>query len=164
MTTADTVTSEDVAERAEERVTLRDVVQMMQHLMEDVKDLKERPAVKEVVRDVLADGGELPRAKSTKEILSNMKKGDTRSGQDRIDPTRGRVAFKSEDIIELMDEDKVTAFREGFNLEAGPIHGVVQGFMYRRRRDGQPKYRVDFGRGIGEDGIMEDEMRLADLR
>ena len=44
------------------------------------------------------------------------------------------------------------------------VLGVVVSRMYRRRKDDMMKYKVNFpalGRGInGEDGVMEDQIKL----
>lgn len=148
----------------DEHVTLKDLTQIVLGLARDMKEIAARPAVREVVREVhnSNEPGELPRAKTTKEILAGMGRGETRQGQDRYDP-RGKGPYRPDNIIELTDKDKSTALRAAYELSTDePIYGVVQAFMYRRKRDGQCKYRVDFGRRFGDDGIMEDQMRLVE--
>ena len=148
---ADTV-SQSEADGAE-RTTLKDVVQMIGELTKQVKSLELRPPPTNLP-------AELPRTRTAKEILAGMKPGESRSGQDRIDSTRGFRVFQPNDIFELIDEDKLKSMRAGHKLDASePVYGVIQAFMYRRRRDGIPKYRVDFGKGIGDDGLMEDQMK-----
>jgi hypothetical protein len=111
-------------------------------------------------QQVIPNGPEqLPRAKSTKDILTGMKKGESRSGQDRTDPFGAPAAFMPDQIVILTDPDKIAAWRNaGKAVDGEPIYAVVKSFMYRRSKDGFRKYKVDFGLGMGEDGLMEYQM------
>src|SRR3990167_9542631 len=101
----------------------------------------------------------LPRARSTREILAGMKVGESRFNRETIDDQPG--GFKPDDVIELTDEAKLMQWRRVNKVAVDePMYGVVQAFMYRKRRSGERKYRVDFGPGIGDDGLMEGQMKL----
>lgn len=141
-------------------ITLEGLAAIVQGLAATVQELAARPVPSASQRNPNIPD-QIPRARSTKEILEGMRVGDTRVGQDRIDPSGQRLPFKPYDIIELTHPDKIRALRENGKATPGePVYGVVQSFMYRRKRDGRGKFRVDFGPGRGDDGLMEDEMAL----
>jgi hypothetical protein len=109
----------------------------------------------------------LPVAKTTKEILSGMRRGEARSGQERIDTLGRTPAFRPDDIVRLLPEvlgdknAKYEALVNAHKIERGDdAYAVIKRFMYARRRDGQRKYIIDYGQGIGEDGAMEYELEL----
>jgi hypothetical protein len=115
------------------------------------------------VRNVPA---KLPRARTPKEMLGSLEKaGQASEGQRRIDPLdpQGRFTqFQTDDIVKLVDVDKLASLRAADHLSLDPdkpILGVVQSKMYTNRRTGVPKYRVNFP-DYGDDGVMETEIEL----
>ena len=107
--------------------------------------------------------GHLPHAKTTKELLSGMRRGELRQGQTRVDMYGQTPAFRADDVVRLLPGDKLTQMQQlpiYSSSDDNDVLGVVKAFMYRRRRDGKRKYKVDFGAGVGEDGLMEDEIEL----
>ena len=76
-----------------------------------------------------------------------------------MDPYGQNPAFNPDEVVALRDEEKLRIYREkGMVKGDEDLYGVVKSFMYRRRRDGLRKYKVDFGENFGEDGIMEDQL------
>ncbi len=113
------------------------------------------------VRSVRAPAG-LPEAPTTAQIMKRLKKGEAAGGTERVDQTGLRPAFQINDIVALTNEAKLEVLQsKGKVVEGEDLLGVVKSRMYRRRRDNQMKYKVDFP-GIGEDGAMEDELRLVE--
>ena len=130
------------------------IAKSVDNLSKQVQEVTSRPPV---VASNVPQG--IPRARSTAEILDGMKRGEARRGQERIDPYGQTPAFRPDEIVALRDDEKLKIYREkGMVKGDEDILGVVKSFMYRRRRDGLRKYKVDFGEGFGEDGIMEDQL------
>ena len=102
----------------------------------------------------------LPIAPNTEDMLSNvrnMKKGESRSGTEYTDRFGRRLKFRPDDIVQLVDEEKLSQFQlKGVIEKDAPLYGVVRSVMYVKRKTGVAKYKVDFGRPINEDGVMED--------
>jgi hypothetical protein len=150
----------DGATKADGAVTLESLAAIVADLATVVKEVAARPPVTERVQQVYTQGpGELPIAKTTNEILSGMRKGESRSGGEYIGPPGRRRLFRDNDVVELVDEDKLKLMRGGFQLPEGPLYGVVKALMYHRRKSGEPKYNIDFGSGINEDGCMESQLK-----
>src|SRR3990167_4383441 len=132
-------------------VTLEGLASIVAGLAKAVEDLTRHQTISTAPTS-------LPRARSTREILAGMKVGETRFGRETIDQGGG---FKPDDVIELTDEAKLMQWRRVNKVAVDePMYGVVQAFMYRKSRSGERKYRVDFGPGIGDDGLMEGQMKL----
>lgn len=113
----------------------------------------------EQVRSTRAPAG-IAQAPTTKSIMKGLKKGEAAGGQTRSDPSGLRPAFKMNDVVALVNADKLSILvAGGFATVDEPFLGVVKARMYRRRRDNQMKYNVDFP-GIGEDGAMESELEM----
>jgi hypothetical protein len=130
------------------------IAQSVDNLSKQVQEVSARPAV---VAPNVPQG--IPRARSTSEILDGMRRGEARRGQDRVDPYGQSPAFNPDEVVALRDEEKLRIYREkGMVKGDEDLYGVVKSFMYRRRRDGLRKYKVDFGENFGEDGIMEDQL------
>lgn len=135
-------------------VTLNGVLTVVEKLAASVATLTER--VQNL--DVTA-GQTLPLAQSPEQILSRMKAGQSSSGHKVIDPL-GKSGYRPDDVVELIDEERLQLFRQAGKIEPDePMLGVVQSLMYRRRKDQQRKYKVAFP-GIGDDGVMEYDMKM----
>lgn len=113
--------------------------------------------------------GALPMAPTPDQLLKKIRglhKGESTTGHTFVDKLGRRYAFRPETIVELIDEDKLAGWRkvarDGKPGRLGPnekLYGVVMSIMYWRKKDAVPKYRVDFGKGFGDDGVMEYQLR-----
>jgi hypothetical protein len=133
---------------------LTPVVDQVQSLTEQLRVLQMTPRT----------GNPLPQARTTGQILKELEGvGTTAKGQRRIDPldpTGQYVLFRPDDIVKLVDEDKLKALQVSSKITVDDeVFGVVKAFMYRRNKDHKRKYKVDFP-AYGEDGVMEDQITL----
>lgn len=148
-------------ETVEEKLTLKSLADLVSSLAGSVEKLVER---------VNAQPTMLPLTETPDTVLDRAKfkgleAGQARSGHRVIDPSGRRPAFRADDVIKLLEEDednarKAELWRETGRAGEGPIYGVVSSFMLTRRRDGVRKYKVNFPGGIGDEGVMENEMTL----
>tara|TARA_Y100000310_G_C20689057_1_gene820997 strand:- start:591 stop:1076 length:486 start_codon:yes stop_codon:yes gene_type:complete len=109
--------------------------------------------------------GKMQVIESPEQLISKLKAGQSTSGSHTIDPQHRRGGFRPDDIVRLVDGDKLTQIRAAGKLgKDDEVLGVVVSRMYRRRRDDMMKLKVNFpalGRGTsGEDGVMEDQLAL----
>jgi hypothetical protein len=133
---------------------LTPVVDQVQSLTEQMRVLQTTPRT----------GTPLPQARTTGQVLKELEGvGTTAKGQRRIDPldpSGQHVLFKPDDIVKLVDEDKLQALQASSKVKIDDeVLGVVKAFMYRRNKDHKRKYKVDFP-AYGEDGVMEDQITL----
>lgn len=104
----------------------------------------------------------LPRAQSPRERISQLTAGSSLNGQYRHDPTGLKPKFRTDDVVKLIDKDKLAALRTAKKVTGDePCLGVVLDLMYRRKKDNMAKYRVDFP-DYGDDGIMECDLEMYD--
>ena len=138
---------------ATRKVTNNDLMDMLSSLVDRVEKLEQHQYEP-------TGPTRLPTAKSTADLLSGMKRGEQRAGSEYFGPRGRRQRFLPDDVVEVTG-DKAKELHTGFKIDADtPIYGVVKSLMYHKRKSGEPKYKVDFGRGIREDGCMESELQL----
>ena len=141
---------------AAEAPSLADLAALVEEQGKAIKDFK----LADQIRRTRAPAG-LPQAPTTKSIMKGLEGvGDSISGQNRYDPTGLRPAFRPNDVVALVNEDKLRALTsKGYVKNGEQFLGVVVATMYRRRRDNQMQYNVDFP-GIGKDGALESDLEL----
>jgi hypothetical protein len=106
---------------------------------------------------------EIPQAVTPDQLLSGirgLKKGESASGSTFVDKQGRRYKFRTNAVVELIDEEKLKQHRASGKLgDDEKLYGAVLGIMYFRKRDGVAKYRVDFGKTFGDDGLMESQIQ-----
>lgn len=139
--------------------------QMLRAVLEGLETLTQRINIIETRPNTL------PLTQSPESILDTIKTmtaGQSKFGHDVIDPGARfglRTKYRPDDVVRLIDSEKIALYRKAGKLGADEdMLGVVQALMYRRRRDGECKYRIAFpsmGRGSrGQDGVMEVDLEL----
>jgi hypothetical protein len=155
---SDTVSVVEDNALTEETISVDELAGIVSRLANSVNQLAERVTmVSERPQSTM-----LPIAPNTEDMLSNirnMKKGEARSGTEYTDLEKGKMKFRPDDIVQLVDEEKLSQLQSRGVIEKdAPLYGVVRSIMYVKRKTGVAKYKVDFGRPLNEDGIMEDDL------
>lgn len=149
------------AEEKPAGITLDDLASAIGTLAKSVEDVHSRIDV--VEKTPRARPATLPLAPTPNQLISEMRAGESRSRRNTIDPLDPRGTqggFRPDDVVELEDQDKLARLITAQKATRDePVLGVVLGLMYRRRKDQKRKYKVNFP-GIGDDGCMEDEIKL----
>ena len=134
--------------------SLNDVVQLLTAMSKRLDQLETRQSMAR-----LPASNVLPIAETPDQILARLRlpAGQSASGHTTYN-SRG-LPFHVGQIVALLENDKTRAWRAAGTIAADqPILGVVAKHMYKRRRDGQHKFMVNFGTGIGDEGVMDFEM------
>ena len=149
------------AEEKPAGITLDDLASAIGTLAKSVEDVHSRIDV--VEKTPRARPATLPLAPTPHQLIAEMRAGESRSRRNTIDPLDPRGTqggFRPDDVGELEDQDKLARLITAQKATRDePVLGVVLGLMYRRRKDQKRKYKVNFP-GIGDDGCMEDEIKL----
>ena len=82
--------------------------------------------------------------------------------RDLVNPRSQAAGFQPDDVVMLIDvgdSERASQIRKAKGLPPeDPVLGVIRNYMYTKR-NGIRKYKV-WIKGVGEDGISEDELEL----
>tara|TARA_Y100000310_G_C20644580_1_gene795837 strand:- start:554 stop:1048 length:495 start_codon:yes stop_codon:yes gene_type:complete len=147
-------------EQSDGVATLESVLAAINNVAGHVETLSDR-----VVKLEQAPSTTLQTVETPEQLISKLKAGEGIGGRKTIDPQNRKGGYRTDDIVQLMPGDKRDQFIAAKLItEEDDALGVVVNPMYRRKRDDKMKVNVHFpflGKGKnGEDGIMEDELKL----
>lgn len=92
--------------------------------------------------------------------MRSLVSGEATAGVVTIDRWGRPYKFPIDTVVELIDEEILTNYRAAGQLGPDqPLYGVIENLMYWRKRAMCPKYKVNFGKGFGSDGVLETNLR-----